>query len=300
MALASAESVAVKHKKTQHSEFARIVRQVFRGWLTYVAAGFLLLVLLGALFAPWIAPYQLNQPDLTAMLSPPSAQHLMGTDEVGIDLFTEVLYGGRISLMIGFASATVAVVLGGTIGALAGYFGGWVYFVLMRLTDVGLSVPILFVILALTALLGPSPETIIGVISLTSWMYPARITCSQFLTFKQRDFVLSARTVGGRDMRIIVRHIFPNALAPLIVNATLLVGQAIVLESVMSFLGAGIQPPNISWGYLLNQAQSYLTSAPWLSVFPGLMIFLVVLAINVLGDAIRDALDVQSIREGGM
>jgi len=218
----------------------------------------------------------------------------MGTDDVGIDLFSEVLYGGRVSLAIGLISAFVAVLVGGTIGSIAGFFGGWVDAVLMRLTDVGLSIPSLFIILGLTAVLGPSPVTIVEVISLTSWMYPARLIRSRILHLRNADYVTAARMVGCRPSRIILVHIVPNAISPLIVNATLLVGQAIVLESVISFLGAGIQPPNISWGFLLNQAQSYVTNAPWLAVFPGLMIFLVVLCFNVFGDAVRDALDVRN------
>lgn len=256
--------------------------------------GFLVVVALAAIFAPFIAPYKLNQPDLNAMLAPPSATHFMGTDDVGIDLFTEVLYGGRVSLAVGLISAVVAVGIGGLIGSLAGFFGGWVDEILMRLTDVGLSVPSLFIILGLTAVLGASPVTIVEVISLTSWMYPARLIRSRILQLRSTDYVMAARMIGAGSGRIIFLHIIPNAISPLIVNATLLVGQAIVLESVMSFLGAGIQPPHISWGFLLNQAQSYVTNAPWLAVFPGLMIFLVVLSFNVFGDAIRDALDARN------
>ncbi|QSO47101.1 ABC transporter permease [Alicyclobacillus mengziensis] len=271
-----------------------LVRRIFRKKVTIVAVGFLVVVALAAIFAPFIAPYKLNQPDLNAMLAPPSATHFMGTDDVGIDLFTEVLYGGRVSLAVGLISAVVAVGIGGLIGSLAGFFGGWVDEILMRLTDVGLSVPSLFIILGLTAVLGASPVTIVEVISLTSWMYPARLIRSRILQLRSTDYVMAARMIGAGSGRIIFLHIIPNAISPLIVNATLLVGQAIVLESVMSFLGAGIQPPHISWGFLLNQAQSYVTNAPWLAVFPGLMIFLVVLSFNVFGDAIRDALDARN------
>jgi len=298
MALAT-QPLGIRPAVPATSQSARMFKRIFHKPITVIATAFLILVALSAIFAPWIAPFQLNTPDLNSMLAPPSATHWMGTDDVGIDLFTEVLYGGRISLMIGLSSAIIAVVIGGTIGSVAGYFGGWVDAVLMRITDVGLSVPLLFVILGLTAILGPSPTTIIEVISLTSWMYPARIIRSRFLTLKSLDFVLAARTIGVRASRIIFSHVLPNAMAPLIVNTTLLVGQAIVLESVMSFLGAGIQPPNISWGFLLNQAQGYLTNAPWLAIFPGLMIFLVVLCVNVLGDAIRDAFDASFSAEGG-
>ncbi|WP_143216212.1 ABC transporter permease [Ferroacidibacillus organovorans] len=298
MAIATEPTVA-KTFSIGTSNQQRMIKRIFRNKITIIATCFLILVALSAIFAPWIAPYTLNTPDLNAMLAPPSSVHLMGTDDVGIDLFTEVLYGGRISLMIGLSSALIAVMIGGAIGSIAGYFGGTVDAVLMRLTDVGLSVPLLFVILGLVAVLGPSPTTIVEVISLTSWMYPARIIRSRFLYLKSLDYVTAAKTVGCRNGRIIFSHIMPNAVAPLIVNTTLLVGQAIVLESVMSFLGAGVQPPNISWGYLLNQAQSYLTSAPWLAIFPGLMIFLVVLCINVLGDAVRDAFDASYTLEGG-
>ncbi|WP_067624824.1 ABC transporter permease [Alicyclobacillus acidiphilus] len=293
MAIATESNLAGTVVKPSKRKFV-MVRLVFRKKITMVAVGFLLLVAVCAVFAPWIAPYKLNTPDLMAMLAPPSVHHLMGTDDVGIDLFTEVLYGSRISLSVGFISAIFAVVIGGTIGSIAGYFGGWVDELLMRLTDVGLSVPSLFIILGLTAVLGTSPATIVEVISLTSWMYPARLVRSRILTIRDTDYIFAARMVGCRSARTIFVHIIPNALSPLIVNCTLLVGQSIVLESVMSFLGAGMQPPNISWGYLLNQSQDYLSSAPWLAIFPGLMIFFVVLSINLLGDAIRDPLDARN------
>ncbi|SMC05845.1 ABC transporter permease [Sulfobacillus thermosulfidooxidans] len=253
----------------------------------------LTVITLASILAPVLAPYPLNAPDLNALLAPPSLHHLMGTDDVGIDLFTEVLYGGRVSIAVGIFSAVVAITVGTAIGSTAGYYGGIIDGILMRLTDVALSTPVLFIILLVTALTGPHPVTVVLVIGLTAWMFPARILRSQFLTFKSRDFVEAARAMGMTDSRIIIRHILPNALPPLIVNATLLVGQAILTESTMSFLGAGLQPPNISWGYLLNQAQTYLTTAPWMAFFPGLMIFLVILSVNMVGDGLRHALDVR-------
>ncbi|WP_053959412.1 ABC transporter permease [Sulfobacillus thermosulfidooxidans] len=253
----------------------------------------LTIVTLASILAPVIAPYPLNAPDLNALLAPPSFHHLMGTDDVGIDLFTEVLYGGRVSIAVGIFSAIVAITVGTAIGSTAGYYGGIIDGILMRLTDIALSTPVLFIILLVTALTGPHPVTVVLVIGLTAWMFPARILRSQFLTFKSRDFVEAARAMGMTDTRIIIRHILPNALPPLIVNATLLVGQAILTESTMSFLGAGLQPPNISWGYLLNQAQTYLTTAPWMAFFPGLMIFIVILSVNLVGDGLRHALDVR-------
>jgi len=278
-----------------HQHFESYAHMIFRRLLRHhtaiAAAAVLILITLAVILAPWVSPYQLGQPDLNNMLAAPSIHHLMGTDELGIDVFTEVLYGGRVSMAVGVFAALMAVIVGGAIGSIAGYFCGIVDGILMRLTDVGLSVPLLFVVLLLALLIGPTPISVITIIGLTSWMYPARIVRSQFLTLKERDFVEAARAVGMSDSRIILRQIFPNAMAPLIVNATLLVGQAIILESVMSFLGAGLTPPNISWGYLLNQAQSFIQPAPWLSIFPGLMIFIVVLSVNLVGDGLRDALD---------
>lgn len=267
------------------------VRRFVRHRVGLVAVVLFIIIVGLVVVGPFIVRYNPNQPDLNALLSPPSLAHPMGTDQIGNDLLSEVLYGGRISLLVGVLSAAVAVTVGGLVGSVSGYFRGAVDALLMRLTDVALSVPSLFLVLVLAAVVGPSPATIIGVIGFTSWMYPARIVRSQFLTLRTLDYVTAAQAVGVPDRRIIFRHILPNAVSPLIVNATLMVGQAIIIESTMSFLGAGVQPPTISWGYLLNQAQPYLGSAPWLAIFPGVMIFLVVLSVNLFGDALRDAMD---------
>ncbi len=271
--------------------FRAAVRRFARHRTAPAALIVLAAIALSAILAPWIAPYPLGQTNLLAILQPPSWQHLMGTDPLGTDLFTEVLYGGRISLFIGISSAVFGVALGGLVGAVAGYFGGLVDVLLMRLTDIALSIPALFLILVFTRLVGPNPVTIIFMIGITSWMYPARIMRSQVLSLRERDFVEAARAAGARPGRIILHQIAPNALAPLVVNATLLSGGAIVIEATLDFLGAGLSPPNVSWGLLLNQAQSNLVNAPWLVVFPSLMVFLVVLSVNVVGDALRDAMD---------
>lgn len=254
-----------------------------------------LLIALGSVFAPWITPYQINQPDVNYMLAAPSIHHLMGTDQVGADLFTEVLYGGRISLAIGVVSALVAVTVGGTFGVVAGYYGGIVDTVLMRLTDMALSIPLLFIVLLLSIMIGANPFSLITIIGLTSWMYPARIVRSQVLSIRSAPYVESARSIGSSNFRIMLRTIMPNSVAPLIVNTTLLVGQSIITESIMSFLGVGLAPPFISWGYLLNQAQAYITVSWWLAFFPGVMIFIVVLSVNFIGDGLRDALDPEAI-----
>jgi peptide/nickel transport system permease protein len=277
--------------RPERSYWGMVVRRFARHRLAMAALSVLCVIAAGCALAPILAPYSPTTPDLGAVLAPPGPHHLMGTDNLGVDLFSEVLYGGRISLSIGLLSALVAVSLGGLIGSVAGYYRGWVDAVLMRLTDVALSVPLLFIVLLLALLSGPRPSTVVAIIGATAWMVPARIVRAQFLTLREREFVEAARACGQPDRRIIVREVLPNAMAPLIVNATLLVGQAIVIEAVMDFLGAGLTPPNISWGWLLNQAQTYIANAPWLSFFPGFMIFSVVLAVNLVGDGLRDALD---------
>lgn len=279
---------APRHRASVRSP---ILRRLFRHRIAVVSAIVLLLIALSAIFAPFLAPYPLGEPNLNALLEPPSWQHLMGTDALGVDVFTEVLYGGRISLEIGLSSALLGVSLGGVIGALAGYFGGFLDTLLMRATDVALSIPTLFVILVAVRLVGGTPASIITIIALTSWMYPARLMRGQVLTVREREYVEAAKAEGATPLGILWRHLVPNAIAPLIVNATLLSGQAIVIEATLDFLGAGLGPPNVSWGLLLNEAQSNLTNAPWLALFPSAMIFLVVLCMNLLGDGLRDALD---------
>jgi peptide/nickel transport system permease protein len=285
------EVAGERAQRPERTYWGMVARRFSHHRLAMVSLGVLAVIAAASALAPALAPYSPNQPDLTAVLAPPSARHLMGTDNLGVDLFSEVLWGGRISLSIGLLSALVAVALGGLVGSLAGYYRGWVDVVLMRITDVALSVPLLFIVLLLALLAGPKPSTVVEIIGATAWMVPARLVRAEFLTLREREFVEAARACGQCDRNIILREVFPNALAPVIVNATLLVGQAIVIEAVMDFLGAGLSPPNISWGWLLNQAQAYIADAPWLSFFPGLMIFVVVLAVNLVGDGLRDALD---------
>jgi peptide/nickel transport system permease protein len=284
-------AAAQESRAPESSYLATVARRFVHHRLATIAFGVLLLITLACIFAPFLTPYRPGVPDLSAMLAPPSAKHIMGTNNLGIDEFSMILFGGRISLTIGFMVAVVAILFGGLVGAVSGYFGGWVDNILMRLTDVMLAVPYLFIVLILALLIGATPATITAEIAAFSWMYPARIVRSQVLTLRERDFTEAARAAGARSGRIILREIVPNALAPVIVSATLLVGSAIVVESIIDFLGAGLNPPNISWGWMLNQAQSYIEGAWWMSFFPGFMIFLVVLAVNLMGDGLRDALD---------
>ncbi|MCB2227399.1 MAG: ABC transporter permease [Desulfarculaceae bacterium] len=250
-----------------------------------------LLLLFTALLAPWLTPHDPNGIDVSAILLPPSLSHPFGTDELGRDVFSRMIMGSRVSLEVGLVSAGVATILGVILGALAGYYGGWVESTIMRFTDMMLCFPTFFLILAVIALLEPSIINIMAVIGLTSWMGVARLVRAEFLSLKEREYVVAAKSLGAGDLRIIFRHILPNAMAPVLVAATLGVAGAILVESGLSFLGLGVQPPAASWGNILNQGKANIEIAWWLSLFPGLAILVTVLGYNLLGEGIRDALD---------
>jgi peptide/nickel transport system permease protein len=250
-----------------------------------------LLLVLVTLLARAIAPYRFEDIDLTARLRPPSSAHLLGTDTIGHDVFTRLLYAGRVSLLVGFSAAAVATCVGIMVGATAGFYGGALDNVLMRLTDVSLALPELPILIVLSKYLGGSVSGIVLVISLFAWRGPARLVRGEVLKLRGQEFTDAARALGATDARILVRHLVPNALAPVIVAATLIVGGAILTEAALSFLGIGIQPPVPSWGNMLQNAQDFILSAPRLAVYPGVMIFLTVLCFNFLGDGLRDALD---------
>ncbi len=259
--------------------------------LAMASLAVLVLIGLAVLFAPFIAHYGVVQQDLGAMLSDPGAAHWFGTDNLGRDEFARVLYGGRISLLVGLAVALSAGVIGGLVGALAGYYGGWADNLLMRVTDLFLAIPFLVILIVASRALGGSVFDIVLILSLFFWMGEARIVRGVFLSLKEKEFVEAARASGASDASIIFGEIMPNALGPMIVNVTLGVAAAILAESALSFLGFGIQPPTPSWGNLLNDAQNFTLIAPWLVWFPGLAILITVLAVNFLGDGLRDAFD---------
>ena len=255
--------------------------------------GIAILLLLGLLsaFVPLISPYDPEKTALLLIYEPPSATHPFGTDGLGRDLATRILYGGRVSLAVGLLAVTVAVTFGTLVGMLAGYYGRWIDSVLMRFVDMMYSIPQLFLLIVIGVLVkGMSVGVLIVVLGLLRWMTTSRLVRAQFLSLKHREFVEAARAVGARDARIILRHILPNSLAPIIVAATLGIAGAIITESTLSFLGLGIQPPTASWGNMLKDATSEMDKAPWM-VFPGLFIFLAVVSINFVGDGLRDALD---------
>lgn len=257
----------------------------------------LTLLILAAAFAPLLSSFDPDKVNLRERLQAPSGKHWMGTDELGRDVYTRVLYGGRISLAVGFLVAILSAALGGLVGASSGYVGGTTDEVTMRLVDVLRSLPVLPILIVLAQVLRLQLGikgglwNIILILIIFSWTGTARIVRGVVMSLKSQDFVLAAQSVGVPGSRIVGRHLLPNALAPLIVSATLGAGIAINTESALSFLGLGIQPPTSSWGNLLFNAQTYLWTTPWVAIFPGLCIFVTLLSINFLGDGLRDALD---------
>ena len=241
-----------------------------------------------AIFAHWLAPHNPLAVNLPEALLPPSASHWLGTDPLGRDVLSRLIYGTRISLLIGFIAVGVAVIIGAAVGAIAGYYGGWVDSVLMRLVDTMLAFPSIFLLLAVIAVLEPSIYNIMVVIGLTSWMGVARLVRAEILTLKEREFVLAARVIGASPWRIITKHLLPNAMGPVLVAATLGVGGAVLTESVLSYLGLGVQPPTPSWGNILNEGRIALGVAWWLTLSPGLAILITVLSFNLLGEGIRE------------
>ncbi len=293
-------SAAQGLSRLSHQARTRGVGQSFWGlaWQRFrhhkvalAGAAVVLLLVLVTLLAGVIAPYQFEDIDLTARLRPPSPAHLLGTDTIGHDVFTRLLYAGRVSLLVGFSASVVAALVGIIVGATAGFYGGIVDNVLMRITDVSLALPDLPILIVLSKYMGGSVSGIVFVISLFAWRGVARLVRGEVLKLKGQEFADAARALGATDIRILVRHLVPNSLAPVIVAATLIVGGAILTEAALSFLGIGIQPPVPSWGNMLQNAQDFILSAPRLAVYPGVMIFLTVLCFNFLGDGLRDALD---------
>jgi peptide/nickel transport system permease protein len=272
----------------------RISESWVRLWRNRLAISGLALVLglfAVALLARWLAPYDPDFIDLKQVLMPPSPAHLLGTDTLGRDVLSRIIFGARVSLLVGFVAVGIATLIGVLVGALAGYYGGVLDQILMRLVDLMLCFPTIFLILAVIAVLGPSIWNIMAVIGLTSWMGVARLVRAEFLSLREREFVVAARALGASDARLIWRHLLPNALTPVMVSATLGVAGAILVESALSFLGLGVQPPTPSWGNMLTMGKDNIEIAWWLSVFPGLAILVTVMSYNLLGEGIREAID---------
>jgi len=259
-------------------------------------AGFVIIMsmFLLAIFAPIIAPYDPDDINVNAILLAPSMQHWMGTDGLGRDVLSRMLFGGQISLLVGLVAVGISTAIGIVLGALSGYYRGWVDTLIMRLVDVMLSIPSFFLILAVIAFLEPSIINIMIVIGLTSWMGVTRLVRAEFLSLSEREFVQASRTLGAKDMRLIFIHLLPNSLTPIIVSSVLGVASAVLMESGLSFLGLGVQAPQASWGNILTDGKEYIQFAWWLSLYPGMAILMTVLGYNLLGEGLRDTLDPRS------
>lgn len=239
-------------------------------------------------------PFGPDDVDLSSRLQPPDGSHRLGTDDIGRDLLARMLHGARISLTVGFLATAIALVIGSTLGALAGYYGGAIDWVISRLIEVVLCFPFLFLVLGIVALFGPSLYTIMMALGVTSWTTEARFVRAEFLRIREQEFAIAARASGAGDARIIFRHLLPNALAPVLVTASFGVASAILTESALSFLGLGVPIPTATWGSILSSAEHHIEHAWWLVTFPGAAIFLTVAAFNIIGDRFRDALDPRS------
>ena len=265
-----------------------MVREFLNNKMAVAGFVFITIILAFAIFAPAIAPYNPSSIDAKNILAAPSGAHIFGTDTLGRDIFSRIVYGSRISLSIGFIAVGIAVVIGVFFGSIAGYYGGRADSIIMRFVDIMLCFPTFFLILAVIAILEPSIFNIMVVIGATGWMGVARLVRAEVLTLKERDYVTASRIMGASNIWIIVRHLIPNAIGPVMVSATLGIGGAILTESALSFLGIGVQPPTPSWGNILMDGKSTLGVAWWLTIFPGVFIFLTVLAYNLLSEGLRD------------
>ncbi len=274
-----------------HPLLADFLKRLVRNRLA-AAGGVVILLFFVVSAAPHLFTSQNpDRIDVLRILQAPSAAHPLGTDELGRDVLARMIYGARVSLKVGFVAVGIYTIIGLLVGLFAGYYGGWVDAALMRIVDIMLCFPTFFLILAVITFLSPSIYTIMAVIGLTGWMGVSRLVRAEVLSLKERDFVAAARAQGAGDARIVLRHILPNALAPVLVAATLGVAGAILVESSLSFLGIGVQPPTPSWGNILTAGKDNIEFAWWLSVYPGLAIFFTVLGYNLLGEGIRDAVD---------
>jgi peptide/nickel transport system permease protein len=290
---------------TNRSLGSQILRRFFKHRLAGVAVVMLVVMVVMALCASF-SPYSPTQQEPTNPFQPPTTTHWFGTDELGRDIFTRILYGSRVSLIVGLISTLLTIFLGVAVGAISGYYGGWMDNVLMRITDTFLTFPTIFVLIILSSLLRELPYpwlknsvlVVIVIIAALSWMWLARLVRSLFITLREREFVTATRALGGSSASIIIRHILPNCLGPILVSGTLQMAYAIITESGLSYLGFGVQPPTPTWGAILSTAQVYVYRAPWMAIYPGVMIFITVMTINYIGDGLRDAFDPYVVHAG--
>jgi len=273
------------------SESRRIFKVMFSRWVVIIGAVIILLLILTAIFAPLLTPYEPNKVKLEDSLQQPSSQHLLGTDLYGRDVLTRILYGSRIAIIVGVVAVTASGAFGMFLGLLAGYFGGWVETIIMRITDALMALPPLVLMLAIAVMLGGGVPTVLLALGVALMPTYSRLMCGQVLAAKENDYVMAAKVVGAGNIRVMFRHLVPNVFPPLLVLITLDLGFAILTEASLSFLGIGINPPTATWGAMVSDGQRYLLTHPVLSFTPGLAIVLVVLGFNLVGDGLRDALD---------
>lgn len=274
-----------------YSEFRRVLRVFLGRKLAVVGLFFVFVLIFTAIFGPLIAPYDPDKMDLGNNLSQPSREHLLGTDSLGRDTLSRVIYGSRTSLIVGILAVGSAAVIGQSMGLLAGYLGGHVYNVIMRFTDMLMSVPMMLNAFVIAAMLGGGVRNVVIALAVGGLAGQCRMMCGMALTIKQNDYIIAGRSLGASDLRMMLRHIFPNAFAPLLVMTTMSLGMVILSEAALSFLGIGIVAPTIAWGSMINDGYKYLLTNPVLSFAPGVAIMLVVFGFNMMGDGLRDSLD---------
>lgn len=278
------------------SNRGRFLRAFFRNRIAVLGLVIVITMSLGAIFAPVIAPHPPNRLNPADRLSPPSLQYPLGTDEFGRDIFSRLLYGAQISLVIAFVAQGVAISIGLTLGLIAGWYGGWVDDIIMRITDAFFAIPGLMFLIVWVSIVGANPISIFIALGLIGWPSDARMMRAQVLSLKQREYIVAARAMGASAARIMIRHLLPNAVAPSLVLASLGVAGAILAESSLSFLGLGVQIPNPSWGTMISTGRNFTANAWWYAIFPGLTIMITVLGFNFIGDGLRDALDPSQYR----
>lgn len=291
MSIKELEILVENTEEKELNRFSNFFKYLFKNKAAIIGSSIILFLVLCAIFAPIITPYEYDAQELENMLQSPSRDHIFGTDEFGRDIYTRVIYGTRVSLQIGLIAVGISLVIGVVLGAIAGYYGGVIDHIISGVTDIAWAFPTTLLAIAIIASLGPSLVNLMISVALVYWSGYARLVRGEFLSLKEQEFVEAARALGYSDLRIIFKHILPNATAPAIVLTTLSIPKAIIVESSLSFLGLGAQPPTPSWGSIMNSGKEYLIEAPWIALFPGIMIALIVLGFNLLGDSLRDTLD---------
>ena len=286
--------------QSRFQEYILIWRVFKRDYLSLISLVVIIVIVLAVIFAPLITPYPEQGeglPNLSSRLQAPSKEHPLGTDDLGRDLFARILFGGRPSLTLGFLVVMIACLIGIPLGAIAGYYGGWIGQIIMRVTDMFLSFPALLLAITISAALGPSFTNAMIAIALTWWPQYTRLVRAQTISVKELAFVEAAKASGVRDFLIIIRHILPNVITASIIQATMDMGSAVLMGSALSFIGLGIQPPKADWGNMLTAARTYFSNAPWFALYPGIVLLVVALSFNLLGDGLRDIIDPQSRRQ---